>query len=230
MTTQVDLPSEMIELASEIELKRGSRSIVKLERCPKGTLMVVKSSINAESDALIRREASIHKKLKHPLVLALRDDAAAMAHHNSALITEYAANGSLRSYLASAQSETRNARIIVGIVLAMRYIHSQGVIHRDLTPDNIMLDSDWTVRVGDFGHSTSLEEPHVVRQTGSSTNHEWPSGHSFYWAPECYDNICLPASDVFSFGMILYELIAREPFFPDSSSALTVAHRVVIQK
>jgi serine/threonine protein kinase len=51
------------------------------------------------------------------------------------------------------QRETRMARIIVGIVLAMRYLQSQRIIHCDLTPDKILLDCDWHVRIGGFGHT-----------------------------------------------------------------------------
>jgi serine/threonine protein kinase len=82
-------------------------------------------------------------------------------------VTEFAGNGSLANHLSPAEyplsGANRITRIIVGIALAMRFLHSRGFIHFDLKPDNILLDWDWNVRIADFGQSISLN------------NHEIPS-------------------------------------------------------
>jgi serine/threonine protein kinase len=70
-------------------------------------------------------------------------------------------------------------RIIVGIVLAMSYVHSQKVIHRDLTPENIMLDWKWNVRIADFGRSTSPDKP-WISSISDDSGQVWPSGDSHY--------------------------------------------------
>jgi serine/threonine protein kinase len=59
------------------------------------------------------------------------------------------------------RSETRVARIIIGIVLAMRYIHSWQVIRYDLKPENILLDCGWNVRIADFGCSIWRDDPAI---------------------------------------------------------------------
>jgi serine/threonine protein kinase len=51
---------------------------------------------------------------------------------------------------------TRIGKIIVGIALAMRYLHGCGIVHRDRRPENVLLDWDWNPRIADFGHSVSL--------------------------------------------------------------------------
>jgi serine/threonine protein kinase len=84
-------------------------------------------------------------------------------------MTEFAVNGSLVSHLSSARSprapqlkgETRTERIFAVIVLAIRCVHSQGIIQGNLTPDNIRLDWDWNIRVGDFGHNIFINEPSI---------------------------------------------------------------------
>jgi serine/threonine protein kinase len=109
-------------------------------------------------------------------------------------------------------------KIIAGIVLAMRYIHSQGIIHGDLTPDNILLDLDWTVRICDFGESVSFDQrKHFspIHRHKSPFNEFAPS---HYLAPECYGGVAVPESDVFSFGLILYKLIVGRSLFPKGKS------------
>jgi serine/threonine protein kinase len=116
----------------------------------------------------------------------------------------------------------RITKVIVGIALAMRFVHSRGVIHRDLKPNNILLDWDWKVRIADFGHSTSPENP-IHRNSICG----WPSINSHYLAPECYDNRYLPASDVFSFGLILYELLTGQSAFEEDLTEHGIAVRVM---
>jgi serine/threonine-protein kinase len=122
------------------------------------------------------------------------------------------------------QGETRIAKVIVGIVLAMRYLHSMGVIHCDLNPNNILLDLDWNIRIAGFGHHIF---PHELVIPNDSGNCSFIGSH--YLAPECYDNEFVCESDVFSFGLILYELVVSEPAFPKTLSQYGIAKRLIIE-
>jgi serine/threonine protein kinase len=162
---------------------------------------------------LIRREASILKELKHLLIIELREQID--SQHNSVLLTEFAGNGSL------AQSPSSDAN---RIALAMRFVHSRGIIHCDLKPDNIVLDWDWKVRIADFSQSIAPDNPDIHRLT-----HEgWPSIDSRYLAPECYDNHYSSESDVFAFGLILYELLTGQPVVSKSLTKWQILHKIVI--
>jgi serine/threonine protein kinase len=195
VSAETKLPLRTANWSIESQLGRGDSAYVTLSRSPEVTLSSVKTAQTSRSHELIKRETAIHRKLKHPLILEFRE-----TNHRrlgrTTIATEVAGNGSLASHLPSVKSaemcqlrgETRVARIIVGIVLAMRYLHSQKVIHCDLNPDNILLDWDWNVRIGNFGHSISPDEPTISIPDNPYHNAHWAYVESCYLAPECYDN------------------------------------------
>jgi serine/threonine protein kinase len=119
--------------------------------------------------------------------------------------------------------------VIVGIALAMQFVHSRGAIHRDLKPENILLDWDWTVRIADFGHSTAPPAPEHPSLVRSRALQHWPSMDSRYLAPECYNCTFLQASDVFAFGLILFEILAARPAFPESLNQLQIGYMVAVE-
>jgi serine/threonine protein kinase len=144
------------------------------------------------------------KELNHPLIDGFHGDA------------DQAEWESLANLLADTKSADPDrlrfrapiARVAVGTALAMRYLHSQGVVHCNLSPDAILVDLDWNVRIGLLAHSRLPGED-------STVGHSSVSFDSRYFAPECYENRFEFASDVFSFGLILYRLIVGLNPFPD---------------
>jgi serine/threonine protein kinase len=166
-------------------------------------------------------ECSIHAKLNHPLIVGFEECTPASQTHRAAIVTEFVPNGSLADHLPFLTNSklsvltggTRTAIVVAGMALAMRYLHSRGIIHRDLKPANVLVDWDWIVRIGDFSHSLLADEygravPQEIDRFGpSSTN-------ARYSAPECFDNRPTLKSDVFSFGIILCELLSGQPGLP----------------
>jgi serine/threonine protein kinase len=98
---------------------------------------------------------------------------------------------------------TKIAVAATGIVLARRYLHFRGIVHRELTPDNSLIDWDWIIRIGDFGRSLPINE--------SDTRDSRIAAEPRYTAPECFENQPTLRSDVFSFGVILYEMLTGKP-------------------
>jgi serine/threonine protein kinase len=225
------------EWCDRSELGHGDSSIVTLSRSPNGTLIAVKTAATAQAVPQIQREAAIHEKLKHPLVLEFREYCPWTVYCNSAIVTEVAGNGSLASHLQSAEGalqsqlreETRVARIIVGIVLAMRYLHSQNIVYGDLRPDNILLDWNWNVKLCDFGHSLYSGESYFTLLSNHHPYTRWAYVDSHYLAPECYDNQLSFESDVFSFALILYELVVGKPPFSKSLKQQAIAELLIIE-
>jgi serine/threonine protein kinase len=173
------------------------------------------------------------KPLKHPLILEFREFVSKTTDEKSAIVTDFAGNGSLASHLSNTKYCLRGAnritKIILGIALAMRYIHSKDVVHCDLKPDNILLDFNWNVRIADFGHSTSPDKPQRNSQTVPNGRLDWPSIDSAYLAPECYNHTFVPESDVSSFGLILYELLAGKSAFKKDLKPCQIARKVAVE-
>jgi serine/threonine protein kinase len=154
-------------------------------------------------------------------------------------VTEFAFNGSLADHLPSNPSasplsllhgDTRIAIIIAGIVLGMRYLHSRGFVHHGLKPDSILLDGNWLVRIGDFSYSVFLDEPQ--RPASESSENSNPSHllNAWYAAPEAYDNVDALASDMFSFALILYEMLTKKSGFSRDLTARQVMKKVVFDR
>jgi serine/threonine protein kinase len=200
--------------------------VVTLSSDSQGELIATKTARNQHCAELIGRELEVLKTLKHPLILELREQISD-SQHNSMIVTEFAGSGSLADHLPPAEfplsGANRIAKVIAGIALAMRFVHSRGIIHRDLRPDDILLDWDWKVRIADFGHSSTPDSPIDPNQTSA-----WPWINSRYLAPECYDNRCFAANDVFSFGLILYELLTGQPVFQDDLTQYGFGVRVAL--
>jgi serine/threonine protein kinase len=210
------------------EIRSSGSSVVRMALDSESNPIAVKRAKNPECAALIHREADILTALKHPLVLGLR---AHIPVRTPSIITEFAGNGSLASRLTVGGQRplpgpNRIAKVIAGIALAMRFAHSHGTIHRDLSPENILLDWDWTVRIADFGDSASLHAPPLVRRDAPS---HWPSVDFRYLAPECYDGTFCSASDVFAFGLILFEILSGRPAFPDYLNRWQIEFMVAVE-
>ena len=106
------------------------------------------------------------------------------------------------------------AKIVASIARAIGFAHEQGILHRDLKPSNILLASDGTPLITDFG---------LAKQTGSDaslTRSGMLVGTPAYMSPEQAGgrrNLIGPASDVYSLGCVLYfALTGRSPFVSDS--------------
>jgi serine/threonine protein kinase len=167
-------------------IERRDLSVVEFSIDSEGNFIAVKTAKNSAGAELSHREAVLLESLAHPLVLEVREG------RDSSMVTQFAGNGALRAHLVSESSlrdPNRIAKIIAGIALAMRFVHSRGAIHRHLSPENRLLDWDCTVRLANFGHSASPEVSLIRSLVCTDGNWRWKWIDSRYNAQECYDEI-----------------------------------------
>uniref|UniRef100_A0A665UPJ0 Tyrosine-protein kinase n=1 Tax=Echeneis naucrates TaxID=173247 RepID=A0A665UPJ0_ECHNA len=122
------------------------------------------------------------------------------------LIMEYLPLGSLKEYLPRNKSKTNLSTLLsysLQICKGMEYLGSRNYIHRDLAARNVLVENEGTVKIGDFGLTKSIKD-----NEGYYTVKDDHDSPVFWYAPECL-TLCkfYLASDVWSFGVTMYELI-----------------------
>ena len=128
---------------------------------------------------------------------------------------EYLPGGSLAAKIAGNPQPPREAaQLVETMARAMHAAHEAGIIHRDLKPANVLLDSDGTPKITDFGLAKQLNVEHGHTATGALL------GTPSYMAPEqASGNVRAigPAADIYALGAILYELLTGRPPFKGAS-------------
>ena len=119
------------------------------------------------------------------------------------IVTEYAAKGDIFDYLVShgRLAEPQARHFFVQILSAVKYCHSQGVVHRDLKAENLLLDSEGSIKLADFGFSNYFEEESLLSTF---------CGSPPYAAPELFEGKQYVGSkvDIWSLGVVLYVLVS----------------------
>lgn len=149
----------------------------------------------------IEQELRVQQQLQHENILKILD----IVFHEKYLfvITEYCEHGDLMSFLIErpmAISAVFAGKMVRQLTSALVYIHSRGIAHRDLKPDNILLDSSYTLKLTDFGCcETSLNTP----LSGVGT--------LFYIPPESLLGHCNDGAkaDIWALGIITYALVVH---------------------
>ena len=159
-----------------------------------------------------RREARSVASLSHPNVVTVID----RGEHNGRqfIVFEYVDGENLKQLIQRRGPAPVTTALELGkqIALALSFAHQQGLVHRDVKPQNVLLNGDGTAKVTDFGIARSLDVKHGMTQTGTVL------GTSDYIAPEQAQGQNVDEqTDIYSLGVVLYELLTSEVPFPGES-------------
>ncbi|KAJ6806175.1 putative serine/threonine-protein kinase [Iris pallida] len=153
-----------------------------------------------------RQEVSLMKRLRHPNILLFMG--AVTSPQRLCIVTEFLPRGSLFRLLQRNTTRfdwRRRTHMALDIARGMNYLHhcNPPIIHRDLKSSNLLVDRNWTVKVGDFGLSRLKHETYLTTKTGKGTP-QW-------MAPEVLRNEPSDEkADVYSYGVILWELVTEK--------------------
>ncbi|XP_071951441.1 serine/threonine-protein kinase PLK4-like [Antedon mediterranea] len=169
----------------------------------------------------VRNEVEIHCQLKHPSILELysyfEDD------NYVYLVLEMCHNGELNRFMKTHNrvfTEDEACHLMNQIVIGLLYLHSHGILHRDLTLANILLTKDLNCKIADFGLATKLNLP--------SDKHYTMCGTPNYISPEIATRSAHGLeSDVWSLGCMLFTFLTGKPPF-DTDAVKSTLNKVVL--
>src|SRR3954471_22276089 len=166
-----------------------------------------------------RREAQAAANLNHPNIVSIYDWGQESGTYF--IVMEYVEGRSLRDVIRADGpiDASQAAEIAAEIASALGFAHRTGVVHRDVKPGNVLLTAQGSVKVTDFGIARAGTSDGLT-QTGSVM------GTATYFSPEQAQGLSVDGrSDVYSLGIVLYELVCGGvPFVADSPVSVAYKH------
>ncbi len=165
------------------------------------------------------REAQAASKVSHHNIVNLLDVGAQDNYRY--LVLEYVEGRTLKEIIdeKGALPPTTSVQIAIRLLSALQHMHKNGIIHRDIKPQNILIHADGHVKVSDFG---------IARLAGSGTisKTDMVMGSVHYFSPEqAQGQEVTEASDIYSAGVVLYEMLTGTvPFDGDTPVAIAMQH------
>jgi serine/threonine protein kinase len=160
---------------------------------------------DAESLARFRSEARAMAKLNHPNIISIYDFGA--VDGQCFFVMEYVEGRNVHELITEGIVTPDLAQNILAQVCdALGYAHGKGIVHGDIKPSNVVVDSDGVVKLLDFGLARLMEHEQ------SNADVDWvPMGTPEYAAPELYErgSVADPRTDIYALGVVFYEMLMR---------------------
>ncbi|MBK8782857.1 MAG: SUMF1/EgtB/PvdO family nonheme iron enzyme [Anaerolineales bacterium] len=157
------------------------------------------------------REAKSLARLSHPNIVKVMD----YGEYGDSpfLVLEYLSGGTLKQKIGAPVSWKEAVRLLLPIARGIEYAHNHGVVHRDIKPANILITENGEPMLSDFGIVKVFHGEEISTLTGSGVAIGTPE----YMAPEQWTGETGPGSDIYSLGVIFYEMVTgRRPYIADT--------------
>jgi len=161
------------------------------------------------------REAKEVARLTHPNIVKVTD----YGEYNGTpyLVMPYLPGGTLKQFAGKPMPCEQAARLLAPVARALEAAHQKNLIHRDIKPGNILLTEGGQPMVSDFGIAKILG----VEGGNTLTSTNVAIGTPEYMAPEQWFNQISSQSDIYSLGVVFYELVTgRKPYTADTPAAI----------
>jgi serine/threonine-protein kinase len=172
-----------------------------------------------------QQEARAASALNHPSIITIYEIGEVDSRHF--IVTEFIDGETLRRRMAKSQLTVPEAlRIAIHTASALAAAHAGGIVHRDIKPENIMLREDGIVKVLDFGLAKLTDRKNDVAKALAriETQQGMVMGTSYYMSPEQARGLTVDSrTDIWSLGVVLYEMIAGQVPFKGGTSSDVIA-------
>jgi eukaryotic-like serine/threonine-protein kinase len=179
----------------------------------------IAAEISEKLLARFEREAKALARLIHPNIVGIIDYGEYQGSPH--LVMPFLSGGTLKQYTGNPMPFKQAAHLLAPIARALDFAHRQGIIHRDVKPSNILITQDGEPMLSDFGIAKLLEGEEGLTLTGVGTSVGTPE----YMAPEQWLGKPEPRSDVYSLGVVFFELVTgKKPYTADTPAAVMLKH------
>jgi tRNA A-37 threonylcarbamoyl transferase component Bud32 len=206
------------------EIARGGMGVVykarqlSLNRTVALKMILAGEWATPEARLRLRAEAEAAANLQHPNIVAIHE----VGEHEGQqyFSMDFVAGKNLAELVrGNPLSAEQAASYVKTIAEAIHFAHQRGILHRDLKPQNVLIDADDRPRITDFGLAKRVETNSGLTRTGDVL------GSPSYMSPEQASSRLEevgPQSDVYSLGAVLYELLAGRPPFRGATALETL--------
>jgi tetratricopeptide (TPR) repeat protein len=216
------------------ELGRGGMGVVyaaedlRLHRSV--ALKLLPAALSDHQDAIDRfqREARLASALNDPRICTIHE--VGEADGRPFIVMELLEGKTLRASMAGRPMNLDLALdIAIDVAGGLQVAHARGIVHRDIKPSNIFVKPDGRAKIMDFGLAKLVQDPRIVLTPGSTapggsmsaTDSATPGGTAAYMSPEQARGESIDArTDLFSLGVVLYEMVTGRRAFPGGTAAL----------